>query len=146
MDRDAVKGLREVYGGNSSAGRGFGFIEPICYCCGEGEEGGGGGVEGFEAMLGGVGGERGLEGREKKSLEDLDCRAEEGDWAVGRGEVRGFARFEERDNGGEFPNGGDVGMGDGKVEEGGKEGNAIWTKVLQVKDVEVVRTYGCGVG
>ena len=64
-----------------------------------------------------VGGERGFEGWEKESLKDFDCRAKEGDWVVGGGKVGGFARFEEGNDGGLFPNGGVVGMGNGEVEK-----------------------------
>lgn len=102
-------------------------------------------MEGFEAVLGGVGGEGGFEGWEQEPLKDFDCRAKEGDWAVGGGKGRGFARFEEGDDGGFFPNGGDVGVGNGEVEKGGEEGDAIWTKVFEVQDVEIVRTSGSGV-
>ncbi len=39
----------------------------------------------------------------------------------------------------------DVGRGDGKVKKFGKEGYAIWTKVLKVEDIEVVRAKGGGI-
>ena len=73
----------------------------------EGEEGGGGGVVGSEAMLG-----RGdwEEGKfwEKKSLQDLDGGAEEGDGTVTGAGVWLFARLQHRDNGSMLPYGREV--------------------------------------
>lgn len=47
---------------------------------------------------------------------------------------------------GGFPDGREVGVLDGEVKEGGEIGDASWTKVFEVKDGEIVRTEGRGVG
>ena len=65
-------------------------------------------MEWFVAMLGWVGGEGVFEEGEKKALQDLGSRAEEGDRTIGAAGFRGFAGLEERNDCGGFPNGGDV--------------------------------------
>ena len=110
------------------------------------EEGRSGGVEGFVAMLGRVGGKGIFQVGEKEAFQNLCSRTEEGDGAVGAAGVRGFAGLEEGDNFGGFPNGGDVGLLDGKVEDGGEVGFAGGTEVFEVVYGEVVGTYGTGVG
>ena len=65
-------------------------------------------MEWFVAMLGGVGGEGVFEEGEKKALQDLGSGAKEGDRTIGAAGFRGFARLEERNDCGGFPNGGDV--------------------------------------
>ncbi len=102
-------------------------------------------MEGFKAMLGRMGGKGLFKVGEEEAFKDFGSRTKERNRAVGGGEVRRFARFKESDDFGEFPNGGDVGRGDGKVEKFGKEGDAIWTKVLKVEDIEVIRAKGGGI-
>ncbi len=67
-------------------------------------------MEVFVAMLRGVGGEGIFEEGEKEALQYLGSRAKEGDRTVGAAGFRGFAGLEERNDGGGFPNGGDVGF------------------------------------
>ncbi len=102
-------------------------------------------MEGFEAMLGSMGGKGLFKVGEEEAFKDFSSRTNERDRAVGGGEVRRFARFKESGDFGEFSNGGDVGRGDGKVKKFVKEGYAIWTKVLKVEDIEVIRAEGGGI-
>lgn len=102
-------------------------------------------MKGFETMLSRMGGKGLFKVGKEEAFKDFSSRAKEGDWAVGGGEVRRFTRFKEGDDFGEFPNGRDVGRGDGEVEKFSKEGDAIWTKVFKVEDVEVIRTKGGGI-
>ncbi len=102
-------------------------------------------MKGFEAMLSRMGGKGLFKVGKEEAFKDFSCRAKEGDRAVGGGEVRRFTRFKEGDDFGEFPNGGDIGRGDGEVKKFSKEGDAIWTKVFKVEDVKVIRTKSRGI-
>ena len=84
---------------------------------GDGEEGGGGGPGCPETMLGLGQGQAGLEVGEDESLEDFDGGREEGNWPIGRALAVGFAGFGNGDDDGLSPDGGDVGLGQGQVEE-----------------------------
>ena len=102
-------------------------------------------MEGFEAMLGRMDRKGLFNVGEEEAFKDFSSRTKERDRKVGGGEVRRFARFKEGDDFGEFPNGGDVGREDRNVEKFGKEGDAIWTKVLKVEDIKVIRAEGRGI-
>ena len=81
-----------------------------------------------EAMLGWRERE-GVEFGEKEALEDLGCRTKDRDWAVAGALVGGF---EEGDDGGGLPDGGDVCSIVRLVEEGGEEVDAVGTKVSEL--------------
>ena len=84
-----------------------------------------------EAMLGWRE-RKGVEFGEKEALEDLGCGTKDRDWAVAGALVAGFGGFEDWDDGGCFPNGGDVCSIVRLVEEGGEEVDAGGTKVSEL--------------
>ncbi len=77
-------------------------------------------MEGFETMMGRMGGKGLFRVVEEEVFKDLGSRTQERDKVVEGGKVRRFARFKEGDDFGEFPNGGDVGRGDEKIEKLGR--------------------------
>ena len=81
----------------------------------------------------------------QESLQHLDGRAEEGDWAVTIGLGRGFAEFEDRDNYCMFPNGGYFTVIEGEVEKVGEELDAMGTKVLEMEDGKTIRSSSAGI-
>ena len=81
--RDGIKSFGEIYCKDGGTGWGFPLVEAAGYGLGDGEEGGGGGSGLPESVLGLRKGEARLEEREHKTLEDLDCGGEEGNWSVG---------------------------------------------------------------
>ena len=68
---------------------------------------------GFKTMLGRGSGKVGFQEGKEKPFKDFDSGGKEGDRTVGGALARRFSRFEERDNGGGFPNGWDVGVLEG---------------------------------
>ena len=69
-------------------------------------------------MLSGVLREGGGEEREEETLEEFGRRAEEGDGSVGGGEVGWLPWFWDRNYHGAFPDGRELGISNGEVEEG----------------------------
>jgi hypothetical protein len=78
--------------------------------------------------------------RKKKALKDLDDRREKRDGAVRRTLVKGLSRLRDGDNIGLFPNGREVSVIDGKIEELSQVRNSAGTKMLQMKGSNAVRT------
>ena len=62
---------------------------------------------------------------EKEAFQNLNSRTEEGDGSVRAAGVCGFAGLEEGNDFGGCPNGGDDGLLDREVENGGEEGFAV---------------------
>ena len=76
-------------------------------------------MEGGKAVLGiGVGEGQGDLGKQE-SFQDLHCRGKEGDRAVRRTEVRWFPGFEDGDDMGAFPDGGEVSITNREVKKVG---------------------------
>ena len=61
---------------------------------------------------------------------------------IGGAKVKGFAGFGDGDNEGTFPDGGEVGVGDGEVEEGAEEGDAFGAQLPEMKVRQAVGTGG----
>ena len=123
---DAVERFGEVDRNSRCTSRRWLLIEAFGDACGKGEEGRCCGVVLFETMLGRVSGKGFVEVGEEEALKHFGAWAEKRDRAVGVALVRGFPRFEEGDDGGGFPNGGEVGFLEGEVEEGCEVGYALW--------------------
>ena len=122
--------------------RGFGSIEVGGYLVGEREEGSGSGAGGSETVLGfrnwKVVGELG----EEESFEDFGCGTEEGDGAVGGGQVTGFVGFGDGDDVGMLPYGWYGSAVEGVVEQVGKVLDAPRAQMLQVPNCKAIWAFG----
>ena len=136
---DGFESLREVNCGDDSALGRFALIEACGDEGGEGEKSGDGRATRSEAVLMWRAREVLKELWTDETFEEFGGWAEERNGTIRRGEVKGFARFRNREDKGVFPDSGKVSRVEGKVEEGGEEGEGFGTKVFEVKIRQVVR-------
>ena len=117
---DSVESFGKVEGHDGGSGGGLALVKAPRNGFGDGEESGGGGPGRSETVLGVGEAEVSLEVGEHKSLEDLDGGGEEGDGSVGGPLIVGFAGFGDGYYCGLAPDGRDVGVGYGEIEEVGE--------------------------
>ena len=99
-------------------------------------------MAGGEAVLVGGAVEVGEDERADEAFQDFGRGAEEGDWAVGGAGFGRFVGLEDGEDDGAFPDGREVGVGDGEIEEGGEVGDTFGAEVFEVKGGETVRADG----
>ena len=139
---DGVEGFRYIGGGDDGSKGGFPLVETLGNLGGEGEEGGDGGVVGGKTMLGRGAGEMRKEEGADETLEDLGGGAEQRDGAVRGADAEGFSWFGDGDDEGSLPDGGEVGVREGEVEEGGEERDAFASQLAEMKICQTVGADG----
>ena len=142
---DCVERLRDVHRYGYGSAMGLALIETRDHTLAEmGEQGQGGGMPRFEAMLGGSSAQRLHDGQEDEPLQYLHCRAEQRDGAVGVALITRLPCLQDRDYDGVLPDCRDVNSCDREVGELCQEGQAMRTKMAEVKHGEPVRPLGGG--
>ena len=99
----------------------------------------------LKAVLGRDSGKSRGEGGEEEAFKEFRDRTEERDGAVRGREVSGFVGFKDWEDVGFFPDGRDLGMGDGEVEDGGEVGDGTVTEVFEVSVGHAIWANGSGV-
>ena len=113
-----VKSLRDVQLHKACTDRWLLLIETICSSRDDWEKSSSGRAERPKAMLGRREMKiRRTDVREKKTFKNFNRRGKKGDGTIRGTKVKGFAGFRDRDDMGGFPNGREVSMVNGEVEE-----------------------------